>query len=156
MANNHILILNGPGLADLTDAADAMTLAGIEKACAALCGELQLTLDCRQSDDQAQIADWIANDGPDAGALLLNPASAARAAATDPEPYCAALGSVAAHDTAICEVHLTNIFQGAATHTGPLHVPGIQMGLICGLGVQGYLLAIEALQRQLAQQRDAH
>lgn len=147
MANSTLLILNGPGLAD--SCGDGVELKDIEEACATLCDSLQTALEFRQSDDQDQIVDWIVNDSPNFDALILNPTASAQAEAIDPGKYCSALRASATPDKAVCEVHLNNIFQEDSANCGPLRVPEIDLALVCGLGLQGYLLAIQGVVHKL-------
>jgi 3-dehydroquinate dehydratase len=45
----------------------------------------------------------------------------------------------------IIEVHLENIFLTGSNISAPLKVPESDAGFIAGLGIHGYLLAIQSL-----------
>ena len=141
----RILILNGPNLNLLgvrepaTYGAD--TLADIEKRCAAEAGTHGLTLDFRQSNHEGELVTWIQEARGTADGVIINPAAYSHT-------------SVAIHDALrmldvpIIEVHLSNIHTREAFRHHS-YVSAVATAVICGLGAQGYRLAIAALAEKL-------
>lgn len=153
MIDNSLLILNGPGLADLGDydgnSYGDISLAAIRDQSIALCEELGLNLDFRQTDDEDEMLRFIARDSEDFSALIINPVGYARANTVDFEMYRSAIKMIAHLKKPVIEVHIANIFQQGAEITRPLQVPEGEMGFVCGLGVGSYLLAIRSAARRL-------
>ena len=129
-----LLVLNGPG----------PDLAAAREACAARCEQLALGLDFRQAKSAAELLQWIAKDADEVAGLLLNPAGVD--SEQDAEQLCAA---IAALEVPVIEVHLDNIFAGNTAGTEPLRAAEVDLGLVCGLGVNGYVLGINSIVRTL-------
>ena len=159
MTEETLLILNGPGLADLSNYDGnnygKISLTEIETACTTLCNELGMKLDFRQTDDEEQMFQYIAKDSDNYDALIINPAGYSRAASVDFEMYHSAIKLIAHTKKPVIEVHITNIFRPDAQITRPLQVPEGEMGFICGLGISSYLLAIEAAHKRLGADKAA-
>ena len=118
-----ILILNGPGLADLKayrgNWRAELTLGDIRDACSKLCSELGLTMDFRQTDDQQEMYRWIAKDSEFFDGVIINPVGHSRAMLITFELYRSAIQVIANLKKPVIEVHLTNIFrQVEATFSG--------------------------------------
>ncbi len=156
MANQSILILNGPGLADLSDfdgnTYGEMTLGSIEQKCTALCNQLGLDLDFRQTDEENEMFRYIARDSEDYDGLIINPIGYSRAASVNFEMFRNAIMLIAHLKKPVIEVHITNIFLPGADITRPLQVPEGDMGFISGLGVHSYLLAIKAIHQRIGKE----
>ncbi len=125
MSPRKLLILNGPGLADLDD---------IQAACAALCQRLALELEFRQVSNGAAVRDGLVTAGSECDALIVNPGAVAAES----------LGAVEVSCQSFIELHPDNLFTRVQP-AEPLRLPNIKTGLVCGLGVHGYLLAIRAI-----------
>jgi len=146
-----VLMLNGPGLASAIQQAgyDQVSPELIEQTCIRTCQDLALQPDFRQSADDQQIVQWLREDLASASALLINPLSTQVAeAASYAAALVRALDEHALATLPIIEVHLSNPF--ADTQAQPLRPTGCNIGLLCGFGLQGYVLAIQAMHRQLA------
>ena len=147
MPRMSILVLNGPGLAD--GGVAGLALSDVQEACDVLSGSLGVDIDCRQTDDARELARWIGelgdrrDDGGDVCALVINPCAASHAESFDREMCCAALQRLGDQPVPMFEVHFTNIFATGAP-LQPLQPKGVNLGLICGLGVDSYLTAIRA------------
>jgi len=155
MSGKTLLLLNGPGLADLSNfdgnSYGDLSLESIRTSCTTLCEELDIELDFRQTDDEDEMFRWIAKDSEAFDALIINPVGYSRAAVVEFELYRSAIRMIAHLKKPVTEVHITNIFLPGAEITKPLQVPEGEMGFVCGLGVHSYLLAIRALNRKLNQ-----
>ncbi|MES9899622.1 MAG: type II 3-dehydroquinate dehydratase [Sedimenticola sp.] len=154
MTDKTLLVLNGPGLAELGDhdgnTYGNLTLDLIRDECTLLCEQLGVKLDFRQTDDEEEMFRFIAKDSEDFDALIINPVGYSRAASVEFEMYRMAIKTIAHLKKPVIEVHLENIFQEGAEITKPLQAPEGEMGFICGLGINSYLLAIKAVVRRLS------
>lgn len=149
----RILILNGPGLStpDIADPVTGIPVAPVtlHEQCDALCNELDIYLEFRQTEQEKELRHWISEDTGHFDALIISPAAQQHAASFDTIACCAALDSIAHLNTPVIEVHLENIFTG---DTGqPLRPAKLSMGLICGLGIQSYLTAIRVIADRVRQ-----
>lgn len=152
MKHCTILILNGPGLADLSVGGDRygnISLQQIEDRCTALCKELGINVELRQTDDQDEMFRWIARDSDHFDALIINPVGYVKAGTVDFDMYRSAIKMIAHLNKPVIEVHLTNIFREGAELTKPLQGPEGEMGFVCGMGIQSYLLGVRAVATRL-------
>ena len=137
-----VLVLNGPNL-NLLGAREpgvygATSLTDIERDCLAAGKRLGLAVDFRQTNQEGTLVDWIQEAMATARGIVINPGAYTHT-------------SVAIHDAIravgvpVIEVHLSNIFarEGFRHHS---YVSPVAVGTICGLGPQGYVLALEAMQ----------
>lgn len=136
-----ILVLNGPNLNLLGSREPSIygsdTLADIERACRKRAKALRLELEFRQSNHEGELIDWIqAARGKRAG-IVIN-------AAGYSYNSIALLDALLAAEMPIMEVHLTNIFKREPFRHHST-ISAAARGVICGLGAQGYLLALDAL-----------
>jgi len=156
-----LLVLNGPGLADLSLYENlwfgTLTLDDIREACRATCHELGHDLDFRQTDDHEELYRWIVEDGEAFDGLVINPAGRSTETTGTLEKYRTAIRKIAALDKhiPIIEVHIDNVFRGSEAADQRLDEPEGNKGFVCGLGRSGYTLAIQAIDRQLRQPASA-
>lgn len=145
MAGATILVLNGPTLNLLGVREPAIygrdTLADIEEACLERASVLGLALDFRQSNHEGQLVEWIQEARENADGIIINPAGYTTTSV-------ALLDALKASELPVIEVHLSNIHRREAFRHNSL-VSQAATGVICGLGAQGYLLALEAIARLL-------
>ena len=148
-----ILIINGPGLDDLSDydgnSYGDLTLPMIRDASAALCDKLGIRLDFRQTEDQDEMFHWIARDSEEFDGVIINPVGYARSATVSIGIYRSAIQVIARLKKPVIEVHINNIYRQSAEITQPLHEPEGDMGFICGFGLNSYLAAIRAIKMRL-------
>jgi 3-dehydroquinate dehydratase-2 len=143
-----IFILNGPNLNRLgtrePDIYGAATLSDVEAACAARAKALGYGIDFRQTNLEGELVTWVQDAADNAAALVINPAAYGHT-------------SVALHDALklvgkpIIEVHLSNVAKREAFRHRS-YVSPLADGVIMGLGLKGYELAVEAA-CSLARQR---
>ena len=136
-----ILVLNGPNLNLLGQRQPEIygreTLADIEAKCRALAIELGLDIEFKQSNAEHQLIDWIHDARTSASGLIINPGAYSHT-------------SIAIHDALkacdfpIVEVHISNIHrrEDFRHHS---YVSLAATGVIAGLGVEGYALALRGL-----------
>ena len=146
MADPLVFILNGPNLNMLgtrePEIYGTRTLAGIEAMCAAEAARLGLAVECRQSNHESDLVDWVQEaDGGTVG-VVLNAGAYARTSI-------ALRDAVAAVGVPVIEVHIGNIFNKEPIRP-PSLLSAVARGLIGGLGADVYLLALQALARMAA------
>ncbi len=136
-----IFVLNGPNLNLLgtrqPEIYGRQTLGDIEAACAAKAAELGFDLDFRQSNHEGELVTWIQEAGAKAAGIIVNAGAYSHTSV-------AILDALNAVDMPVVEVHISNIFrrEGFRHHS---YVSQAATGVICGFGVEGYLLALAAL-----------
>jgi 3-dehydroquinate dehydratase-2 len=136
-----VFVLNGPNLNLLGKREPGIyggkSLKDIEAECVAAGKRLGLKIDFRQTNIEGTLVDWVQEAADGAAGIVLNPGGYTHT-------------SVALHDAIraigkpVIEVHLSNIFarEPFRHHS---YVSPVAAGIICGLGPQGYVLALEAL-----------
>lgn len=135
-----LLLLNGPNLNLLgtrePEVYGAATLADIESAATAQAGAAGATLSCFQSNHEGALIDRIhaaKTDGVDM--IVINPGGLTHTSVALRD----ALAGVA---IPFVEVHISNIYQREEFRHHSFLSP-IAQGTICGLGTDGYRLAID-------------
>ena len=141
MTTRRVLVLNGPNLAMLgarePDVYGHTTMAELERACREAGESLGLSVEVRQTDDEAELVGWLHEASTQSVPVVINPAAFTH--------YSYALRDAAAMRTApLIEVHLTN---PAARETFRSHsvVAEVASGTVAGFGLASYLLALQAI-----------
>lgn len=143
-----VLVLNGPNLSRLgsrePDIYGTATLADLETECVATAAELGMTVDFRQSDDEAELIAWVHEAAAQRVPIVLNPAAFTH--------YSYALHDALAMRTApLVEVHLSNpAARETFRHTSV--VASVADGTVAGFGFGSYRLALRAIAELLASQ----
>ena len=143
-----ILVLNGPNLNLLGTREPAVygreTLADVERLCRDEGARLGVDVECRQSNHEGDLVDWIQEAGRttatgDAVGVVLNAGAYTHT-------------SVALHDAikgsgaVVVELHITNVHAREPFRHHSYISPAAR-GIVVGFGVQGYAIAIDALMR---------
>jgi 3-dehydroquinate dehydratase II len=143
-----VLVLNGPNLSRLgtrePEIYGTATLADVAAACARVAAELGLSVDVRQTDDEAELIGWVHQAADQRQAIVLNPAAFTH--------YSYALRDALAMRTApLVEVHLSNpAAREAFRHTSV--VAAVADGTVAGFGLRSYELALRAIAGLLGEQ----
>ena len=149
MSTLKILVLNGPNLNLLGTREPAVyghtTLADVEALCQAAAAERGAEVECRQSNHEGLLIDWIHAAGVQyrAGDLVGVVFNAGAYTHT----------SVALHDAIkgaglpVIEVHISNVHAREAFRHHSYLSPAAA-GIVVGFGVDGYVLAIDGLLRK--------
>jgi 3-dehydroquinate dehydratase II len=145
-----VFILNGPNL-NLLGVRDPSiygrdTLGDIEERCTARAASLGLEIDFRQTNHEGQLVDWIQEARESADGIILN-------AGAFTHTSVAVLDALSAAGLPIIEVHLSNIFRRERFRHHS-YVSLAATGVICGLGAQGYELALDAVARLIEDETD--
>lgn len=145
MAKN-ILLLNGPNLNLLgtrePEVYGSSTLANIEHAANEQATAVGAKLTCFQSNHEGAIIDRIhiaRTEGIDA--IVINPGGLTHSSV-------ALRDALAAVTIRFIEVHISNIYQREAFRHHS-YLSDIAVGVICGLGIEGYRAAIDFALKKL-------
>lgn len=136
-----ILVLNGPNLELLggrePDVYGDSTLTDVQKMLEARATEAGVELEFLQSNHEGALIDRLNGPGRSADAAIINPGALTH--------YSFALrDALAAFGKPVVEVHISNIFSREDWRSNSVTGAAVR-GVISGLGIQGYLLALEAL-----------
>ncbi|MEP2829560.1 MULTISPECIES: type II 3-dehydroquinate dehydratase [Alphaproteobacteria] len=141
-----VFVLNGPNLNLLgqrePEIYGSTTLADIERQVRARAEALGLTADCRQSNHEGELVDWIHEAREGAAGVILNAGAYSHT-------------SIAIHDALaaldnipVIEVHISNVYKRESFRHHST-ISSVATGVICGLGTIGYDLALEAVKSKL-------
>lgn len=143
-----VYVLNGPNLNLLGQREPEIygraTLADVEAACRAIADREGFTLIFHQTNREYEMVDWLQEARQSAG-VVINPAGFSY----NSVPVLDALKMCACP---IVEVHISNIHKRAETEArwrAESLISPAATGMICGLGVTGYELALEFIARRL-------
>lgn len=114
----------------------------IEAACIARAEELGFTLDFRQSNHEGVLIDWIQEARQTCDGVLINAAGLTYTSV-------AILDALLAFDGPIIECHMSNIWKREAFRSHS-YISKAATGVIAGLGLQGYLMGLTAMQGLIA------
>ncbi|MGV2130204.1 type II 3-dehydroquinate dehydratase [Agrobacterium vitis] len=136
-----IFVLNGPNLNALGKREPGIyggkTLADIEAECVRFGEQLGIAIDCRQSNHEGDLVDWLHEAGDKAVGVALNAGAYTHT-------------SIALHDAMraiavpVVEVHISNVHAREEFRHTSMIAPAAK-GVICGFGPHSYLLALQAL-----------
>ena len=136
-----IAVLNGPNLNLLgtrePEKYGAATLDDVEALCAEAADTLGLAIDFRQTNGEGELISWVQECRGRAAGIVINPAGYSHTSV-------ALMDALLAVELPVVEVHITNIHRREAfRHLS--YVSRAATGVICGLGVGGYALALRAM-----------
>ncbi|MHC1549309.1 type II 3-dehydroquinate dehydratase [Phyllobacterium sp. K27] len=137
----QVFILNGPNLNMLGKREPgiygATTLSDIEALCRAEGEVLGVDIEFRQSNHEGDLVNWIQEAGERRALVLINPAAYTHT-------------SMALHDAiraagvTLVEVHISNI-HARESFRHHSYVSSLAKGVLCGFGVDGYVMGLRAL-----------
>lgn len=136
-----VFVLNGPNLNLLGSREPEIygrdTLDDVRKKTEARAKAVGLVIDFRQSNHEGELIDWIQEARAKASGIILNAGAFSHTSV-------GILDSLSAAELPVIEVHLSNIFRRESFRQHS-YVSMAAKGVICGLGVNGYELAVEAM-----------
>jgi 3-dehydroquinate dehydratase II len=145
MTDPRVLVLNGPNLGRLGSREPVIYGSTTHAELAALCvkagEELGLAVEVRQTDHEGELLGWLHEAAEAATPVVLN-AGAWTHTSVAVRDACAALVAP------LVEVHITNVHKREAFRHNS-YVSGVATGIIMGLGVEGYVLALSWLSSTL-------
>ena len=134
-----ILVLNGPNLNLLGEREPEIygrdTLADVEALCRAEAEAAGYAIDFRQTNNEHEMVEWVQQGRKGMAGIVINPAAFTYAA----YPVLDALKMV---DCPVIEVHISNIHRREAEWRSKSIMTQVVTGIISGLGVNGYALAV--------------
>jgi 3-dehydroquinate dehydratase-2 len=140
-----ILVIHGPNLNLLGSRETAIygpaTIKDINSRISELCAELGLEAETYQSNSEGGIVDAIQQTPYDL--LIINPAAYTHTSV-------AIRDAISAVGKPAIEVHISNIYK-REDFRKQSYISGVAVGQICGLGVEGYLLAVRAAKKILSE-----
>jgi 3-dehydroquinate dehydratase-2 len=136
-----VVVLNGPNLNLLgtrePEKYGHSTLDDLEALCAEVAEGLGLAIDFRQTNGEGELITWVQECRGRAAGIIINPAGYTTTSI-------GLLDALIAVGLPVIEVHITNIHRREEFRHHSF-VSKAATGVIAGLGVQGYALALEAM-----------
>lgn len=136
--NRTLLVINGPNLNLLGEREPhiygSQTLEMINAELSALASENGYALTCYQSNHEGDLVDRVQAARNTTGGLIINPGGYGHTSV-------ALRDALSAYPHPVIEVHLSNIYkrEGFRHHS---YLSAVVTGMICGLGADGYKLAL--------------
>lgn len=145
-----VVVLNGPNLNLLgmrePEKYGTATLDDVEALCAEAAEALGLAIDFRQTNGEGELITWVQECRGRAAGIIINPAGYTTTSI-------GLLDALLAVGLPVIEVHITNIHRREEFRHHSF-VSKAATGVIAGLGVQGYALALEAMAGLIAPMDD--
>jgi 3-dehydroquinate dehydratase-2 len=145
-----VAVLNGPNLNMLgtrePEKYGTATLDDVETLCAEAAEDLGLAIDFRQTNSEGELVTWIQECRGRAEGIVINPAGYTTTSV-------AVLDALLAVGLPVIEVHITNIHRREEFRQHSL-ISKAATGVIAGLGVAGYALALQAMAGLIADVED--
>jgi len=134
----NVLVLNGPNLGRLgsrePDVYGATTYAGLVELCERTGSELGLSVEVRQTDHEGEMIGWV-HDAADAAIPVVLNAAGWTHTSVALRDACAQLRAP------LVEVHISNV-HAREEFRHHSYISAVASGVIVGLGVAGYTLAL--------------
>jgi 3-dehydroquinate dehydratase-2 len=142
--NRPVLVLNGPNLGRLGTREPAVygatTHADLVELCEKTGGELGLSVEVRQTDHEGELLGWL-HAAADAGTPVVLNAAAWTHTSVAVRDACAQLTAP------LVEVHISNVHKREPFRHHS-YISDVASGVIVGLGVTGYTLALRWIAEQ--------
>ncbi len=136
-----VAVLNGPNMNMLglrqPELYGAATLDDVESLCAETAEALDVAIDFRQTNHEGELVTWVQEFRRTASGIIINPAGYTTTSV-------ALMDALLASELPIIEVHVTNIYRREEFRQHSF-VSRVADGVICGLGIRGYALALSAM-----------
>ncbi len=143
--NNNITIINGPNLNLLGEREQSqygsITFDDLKKICSEQAKKLNINLDFLQSNVEGEIVNFIQNARNKCDGIIINAAGFTHTSV-------AIRDALTIFKKPIIELHISNIYKREEFRHKSM-ISGVVTGVICGLGANGYILAINAMQELL-------
>ena len=142
---NRILIINGPNLNLLGEREQSqygsVTFDELKEKCLKKSKELNINLDFIQSNIEGEIVTIIQDARKKYDGMIINAAGFTHTSVSIRD-------ALDVFKKPIIELHISNIYKREEFRHKSM-ISGVATGVICGLGANGYILAINAMQELL-------
>ena len=142
---NNILIINGPNLNLLGEREQSqygsITFDNLKKICLQKAKELNVNLEFTQTNIEGEIVTTIQEARNKFDGIIINAAGFTHTSV-------AIRDSLTIFKKPIIELHISNIYKREEFRRKSM-ISDVATGIICGLGANGYILAINAMQELL-------
>lgn len=136
-----VAVLNGPNMNMLglrqPHIYGSTTIDDVEALCAETAESLGLAIDFRQTNGEGELVSWVQEMRGRAAGIVINPAGYTTTSI-------ALMDALLASELPVIEVHVTNIHRREEFRHNS-YVSKVAVGVIAGLGVNGYALALQAM-----------
>jgi len=136
-----VAVLNGPNMNMLglrqPHVYGSATLDDVEQLCAETAEALGLAIDFRQTNGEGELISWVQECRGRAAGIIINPAGYTNTSI-------ALMDALLACELPVIEVHVTNIHKREEFRHHS-YVSKVAVGVIAGLGIRGYALALTAM-----------
>lgn len=143
---DRVMVLNGPNLGRLgsrePDVYGATTYAGLVELCERTGSELGLSVEVRQTDHEGEMIGWV-HEAADAEIPVVLNAAGWTHTSVALRDACAQLRAP------LVEVHISNV-HAREEFRHHSYISAVASGVIVGLGVAGYTLALRWIAGQLS------
>ena len=142
---NKIIIINGPNLNLLGEREQSqygsVTFDDLKKLCISKCNELNLKLDFKQSNIEGEIVNIIQEARIQHDGMIINAGGFTHTSVSIRD-------ALNVFKKPIIELHISNIYKREEFRKKSL-ISDVVTGVICGLGTNGYILAINSMHEML-------
>ena len=143
---NRILIINGPNLNLLGEREQSqygsITFDQLKDKCIQKCKDLNVNLDFKQSNIEGEIVTMIQNARNNYDGIIINAAGFTHTSVSIRD-------ALDIYKKPKIELHISNIYKREEFRKKSL-ISDVVNGIICGLGSNGYILAINAMHELLS------
>ena len=144
--SQKILVINGPNLNLLgtreKDKYGSTSLTDIQKKCENYSKKIGLQVDFKQSNVEGEIVNFIQNTKDNHQGIIINAGGYTHTSV-------AILDALLAVKKPTIELHITNIYKREDFRHKSL-ISKSADGIICGLGVDGYIMALDGIKKIIA------
>lgn len=138
-----VLVLNGPNLNRLgkrqPEVYGSTTLADVVAGLESLATELGVSVDCRQSNHEGELIDWVHEAADHGWPVIINPGGLTHTSVALRDALAEVADGAGFHEVHISNVHAREEFR----HTSLLSP--LAAGIIVGCGTDGYGLALRRI-----------
>ena len=142
-----VIVLNGPNLNRLgmrqPEVYGSTTLADVVAGLESLADELGVTVDCRQSNHEGELIDWVHEAADKGRPIIINPGGLTHTSVALRDALAEVADGAGFHEVHISNVHAREEFR----HTSLLSP--LAAGIIVGCGTDGYGLALRRVAAQI-------
>ena len=141
--SQKILVINGPNLNLLgtreKEKYGNISLQEIQKKCELHCKKIGLEVDFKQSNVEGEIVNFIQNSRKNHKGIIINAGGLSHTSVS-------ILDALLAIKIPKIEVHISNLFTREEFRQSSYISKGVN-GIVCGFGLNGYLLAIDGINK---------